>query len=470
MNSYQEKRKLSPFVLLILLVAVGSFSIKFIEKYNTVTPIVVKSSEITIASSTIAQSTNLEPVTTNNQYEIIAHLEGDQVTEIVSDGDVLGCNGDIGETGCSWTSKIDFQPLCSTGGVNYLYDPFIDLTSRKVPKDSEIRIHRITAPKALFSGSEYWENDRREITNDYPVFPSNANYISTEDGRGMAGSFCIPGVDCDEINGIIEGTDRGAFAVNAKLQLDGEKKGDQSNDKAIVKEPLLTACKAASDNSQNPMPTNILANILEDVGQLPGEHPSERHNGGGCIVEDSMIDIHSDSSDKFTTCIAYRKPFEAITSGIFDIAQQVKCIIQDALGNTEECYDTAGFVIYIDAIFGSTRECGEYFCANRYIDSLQAGASLPGESEDMVPDGVDADFNNSYTEPIYMSTPCQIISDKGSPINTLCVWDISPIREWYDRQAKVSLPGEEDFPTSFEDYFEKVMYDVDRRGGTCGVD
>lgn len=424
--------------------------------------LILVSTSLTVSA---ANELKLSPVFEQTSSNVIK-MNGNQVVPLVAEsGQVKAeCNIVSGE-GCGYDKIINYQPLCAKGSASLDYtDDGNEIGESgdevRVDKNSNIEVWTVTSPLALFSGSEYVRSDRMQISNEFPTFPSNRDYIDPAMARGL----CAPGVDCDDVDGISRRADSGSFAVHAAAEFEGEADPDGTNSPsaALIQPKLRSACPAIQRSDPNPDRTNKLAAWMEPSFQTPGNHDNGRSFGEMECVE-STPGNYLTTSATFPACFEEKKAFDFITETAFKIQKWAECLVDE-----DKCEDTIIFAIKVDAIFGSQTDCKEGECANRYFDTVRKGGSAPS-SQSFVPKNAEADVNNSFAEPLYVSTPCQVRIDfDDSRIEDVqCLWDVSPLREWYERQKKMAGPGDETMPKTFEEYWEKVNYDVERRGLRC---
>jgi hypothetical protein len=417
---------------------------------------------IVLVSSTLsvhaANELKLTPVYQQQPSNVI-RLNANQTVQLVGEqGSVKAECSSESQVGCGYDKIINYQPLCTTGRSSVDYTNAGESGdgggSVTVDKNSNIQVWKVTSPMALFSGSQYVKTDRMQISNEFPTFPSNRDYIDPDMARGL----CAPGVDCDDVDDISEDADKGSFAVHASASLENQESEETSA--ALIEPTLNSACPEIQESDPNPDRTNKLAAWMEPSFQTPGNHENDRDYGQMSCV-DSAPGEYLETSAVFAACVDEKKPFDFITSAVFKIEKWAEC-----LADEEQCEQTELFAIRVDAIFGSQSDCKEGECANRYFDTARKSGSAPS-SQSFAPEGAEADVNNSFAEPLYVSTPCQVRIDFDRIEDVQCLWDVSPLREWYERQKKMAGPGDETMPRTFEEYFDKVNYDIERRGLRC---
>ncbi len=415
-------------------------------------------------ASVHAQSPTFSPIFEETSGNTI-RLGGSQVVEVkpVSEsGEVLAeicVDGDSNGSCRSFQRMISFQPLCSQGEFTVDYkDGDADTGGERVTvkKNSRITIHEITSP-LFYVGSYFVKNDRKAISKEFPTVPSASSYIDPK----MARSLCAPGKDCEALDNVVAGVQTGPFAVGAYASgVDIAEVSADERSPVVLRETTKSYCPTVQDSNPNPDRTNKLAGNLEPRFQTPGGHVKSR-NFGAMQCEDSAPTRALSSGSAYRNCVNPVSPVDFITSASIAVTQWFECL-EDA----DRCEETELFAIRVDSLFGTQTQCGEGDCGNSWFSNVIRSGSAP-TTQSFAPAGVKGDINTSFSEPFYVSTPCKVMID-GRRIESIpCMWDVSPLREWYDRQRKTTGPSDPDFPTTFESYLESVLVDVDRRGLLC---
>lgn len=416
------------------------------------------------SADTFAQEATFSPVFEEKTSNVI-NLGGSQVVEIrqVSDsGDVLAeicLDGTVGNCRDYVGSMISFQPLCSQKEFTVDYkdgDASEGGSSVKVQKNSRVEVWEVTAP-IIYAGSRYVKNDRMPITKEFPTYPSAANYIDS----GIARSLCAPGKDCEEVDNVIKTSEKGRFAVGAFASgADGSNVSADERAPVVIDKMTTSYCPAIQDSDPNPDRTNKLAGNLEPRFQTPGARDNSRSFGMMSCDEDNYVQaVRSNVNAK--SCVSVANPLDIITVAEIAVTKWFEC-----LEDKDNCEETELFAIRVDSLFGTQTQCAEGDCGNSWFSSVVKSGSAPS-TQSFAPDGIIGNVNLSFSEPLYVSTPCKVRID-GSRIESIpCMWDVSPLREWYDRQRKTSGPADPNFPSTFESYLKSVLFDVDRAGLLC---
>jgi hypothetical protein len=415
-----------------------------------------------------AATEDFQPVYLNLNNAVKVEEKPSSVTAMPGAEAVLGCSSSSPE-GCSFVNEITYQPLCTQVPGEVTVGDGDEVgeqgESVKVKKNSLIEIYKVTVPLALISGSQYVKDSRLAISREFPTFRAASDLIKDDEAR----KYCKPGVDCEKIDEVKDSSAEGPFGVHVRASMpQAEATGNpEQSDTAVIKKELTSACPNIQKSEPNPDKTNKYAEWIEPHFQAPGEHPTSRNNGDHQCVDASRINAEDlPKSEAFVSCVAETTPVDFIVSALIKLDQWAECTIgEDA--DPEKCEETELFGIEVDAIFGSQYKCSSGNCAGKYFDLMRQGSAIPGTASSLAPSDVEPEVNKPQVEPFYVTTACKVRVDKKDVYDIPCLWDMSPYKRMYEQQKASTGPNNPDFPATWEEYWQMVEYDVERRGLSC---
>ncbi len=388
--------------------------------------------------------------------------------------EVLGCGVNGSETGCTSGPSIYYQPICSRSDVSITVGDGQEVGSTgngvKVTKNSVIEVWKVTVPMALLSGSEYVKDSRMAIQDADEGFQGTFKPAYDVITDYEARAYCVPGVDCDDFDEGIASGPMGPYWVNVHAELEAEATNAPAPDKATITPRLNSACPDVQRSKPNPIKSNRKGMFVEANYQLPGQHAFGRNFSSLVCMKSAGVETSNHAA-----CLEKRTSFNFLVYAIVQIEDWIDCTIGRYNEETKEwqapdpelCKESVITNLKIDGLFGSTFKCVRNHCASRYMDLSRQGTKPPGVAQAMAPEGLTPLYNQPVVEPFYVSTPCMVRVDGIHFVDIPCIWDMSVYEADYQRQKQNAVPGSEDMPATFEEYWKMVEEQIKNRGEKC---
>ncbi len=472
---------------LIFLFALVIFSYTTVLVVQSFTPITNTSNNIELGSTVQSQVQTPDQVQVVEEDTPIRAIPSEGYAEVEvkynSDGtsnleQVLGCGNNGSNTGCVVDNHLAYQPICSRGETSIKVGDGNEVGRSgdgvKVTKNSRIEVWKITVPMALLSGSEYVKDSRMAIQSADDGFQGTFKpaYDIVTDHEARA--FCVPGVNCDEFDEDIGNGPMSSYYVNVHAELNEEATNTPAPDRAVIEPRLRSACPDVQRSKPNPIKTNRKGKFVEAGFQLPGDHA---HGRAFSSIQCMKADVTAEETPNHEACLEKRTSFNFLTYAIVKIEDWIDCTIGTYDSQTgeytapdpEQCKKSTLTSLKIDGLFGSVFKCFRNNCGIRYLDLTRQGIMPPVMAAEMAPDDITPTFNQPVVEPFYVSTPCMVRIDGVTFGDVPCIWDMSAYQADYDRQRAANIPGSEDMPGTFEEYWKMVEEQIKKRGDMCGI-
>jgi len=434
----------------------------------------------------------------------IINLEEKDTVDITSE--VQG-----GEVGGLWDSIVNFtncnnydglqtlsstMRLCPEGeatlnldGDNSWVEELLGSNVR-INSNANVELTYVSYPLAFFLGQYAWQYSTRQATTESPNYPSLGKVIDenyTLKTHSPDGTF--------DIKLYMRETEQRDFAVSASVSVDGENvespTEDEEGEYRIVNADHDPTCLCEQSN-WNPGSPNRGGAVGGGWArsQIPGNDPYEYEEIEQCLELEKDYEMmlfgnvpacidgpgilkgtfnaiiskifdadkwNNCESDPRTDCTGVGDGGDCVKDGKWGTCISEKCTIPaDAPDyNQESCVDTREIGIEMSTLFGDPYECETELCANAYLtNSYKAGLS-PEQADSKQVESSDPDTSLMF----FIGTPCQANVEVGSRevgVPVTCLWDVSPYLLDYKLQKSTTAPNQEDFPSTFEIYWEMV--------------
>jgi len=142
------------------------------------------------------------------------------------------------------------------------------------------------------------------------------------------------------------------------------------------------------------------------------------------------------------------------------------CTIQSP---SENCTGSMQLGVKMTPIFGEPYKCEDELCANAYLTNSYKAGLGPGEADSKVVEGGGSDNSLMF----FIGTPCTANVSTGNSMRSVgvtCLWDVSPYLLDYKLQQTYEAPNDEEFPSSFEVYWDLVMQAMELSADYYGLD
>lgn len=454
-------------IVLVVLISTGMFIVWLFEGI---------SSESESTSFPRAQTIGSELLSQQSFYEfdgvrvVQTEVSDDQPIYLPIDnigGEVLGmsCDPNGSPPGCS-ARAVAYQPLCVQGSVNVNFGggSTTDLGEGiRVTKNAAIEAWRITSPMAIFSGIESMPDNTYKISDQSPAFRPASELIDT---TYVAKAYMAPGRQVEQVDNIVVANSTQNFAVHVQASIGGGSEGGFGPAEARVEKTLGSVCEWIQPSDPDVKIPNALADVTKNVlYSSPARPIEERHfiDYDPVCVYINPNDIDLVKSEIFVSCMDKKPTWQGIVQGIWwGLEKRAQCLFDPA-----QCEQVEIFGLIIDSPFGKNSQCEEGSCSDQYFDYSVASSLAPGS----VNEYRDAAYHEEYEpalSPHYVTTPCQIRVDYGTPINVPCLWDVSPYWNSYLLEMQKNRPNDPDFMT-FNEYWAKVEELSEARGAVCNL-
>lgn len=338
-----------------------------------------------------------------------------------------------------------------------------------VTKDSTFKMVEVTYPLAFWLGQYVFRDSNKQITKESPEYVSNGEQIDIKyQMKSLAPQ------EAKTLEETVTSTVRKDFSVFGSLSVGNaeEKKQEEEGEYKIgnIETDPECNCPEISNSDYNPGMANAIASDSENGGyyrqQSPGGDNYEITSPDRCLNEDS--DFKDISWGYVTSCVDTQAMVVGTFRKIFGLEKWDSCQPQqgdrnivlsedgeDTVAARGRCIDTTSIAVEMTPIFGDPDECRDDLCTNAFLANTYRGTLSPDQS-------AGKKISSSSSEEsimFYIATPC-VISIDGNNVNTKCLWDASPTLLNYKLQAKDKAPNQDDFPSTFETYWEAVKMAV----------
>ncbi len=395
--------------------------------------------------------------------------------------------------------------LCGTGGTPVNLDErsvgqeFLDIFRRNTQVDVEavtnIELTHVTYPLALFLGQFVIKSSNREASLESPNYPSNGQIID----KNYTLKTYSPG-ETDEAAEFLEETVRKDYEVSAVLdadasgenstfEIDSAKSTEEGKYGVMNVDDAKCACEEpeVSNSDYNPGSPNKQGSIGGGWSrqQAPGGDNYEIPNLDQCLARGE--DYQMMAVGNVSACFDFRGTLagkiEGTFSKIFDRGEwencndpKTVCVLNDQgeevcsiVQPSEYCTGSMQLGVKMTPIFGDPYICEDELCANAYLTNSYKAGLGPNETDSKVVEGVSSEDSLMF----FIGTPCVANVSTGKStrsVRVTCLWDVSPYLLDYKLQQANKAPNDEEFPSSFEIYWDLVMQAMELSADYYGLD
>ncbi len=390
------------------------------------------------------------------------------------------CDGYDPEQGLDSTLR-----LCNEGGVEIpldkdslgsaLKNEIFGAQNVKIDADTKIELTQVTYPLAFFLGQFVIKNSNREASIESPNYPSNGQIID----KNYTLKTHSP-AESEEYSEIFEETVRKDYEVTATINTPNEGR-DFTTDKQEDGKYGITNVDDAKCACEEPEVSNSDYNPAS---------PNRQGSIGGGWLRQQAPDGDNYKNPELDGCLTLNKDYKMMLFGnviaCFDVANTVSgkisglfskvfdrghwencneqtvcteddqgvetCTIVEA---SEECTNTLTIGVQMTPIYGDPYECEEELCANAYLTNAYKAGLSPAEADSKMIEAGNSDDNLMF----FIGTPCRANITAGTTRNVgvTCLWDVSPYLLDYNLQKTFEAPNDEEFPSTFNIYWDLVM-------------
>lgn len=422
--------------------------------------------------STCGGNVNEEKIIEEEDNFIIYDFDESEVSDVTES--VLGSNSNVCRESANLIDKV--RRLCkeSSAPINHLESLGAFLKSGggdtvDVSKITGFKLVRVTYPLAFWLGKYTMANSNREITVDDPAYSSNGQQIDVK-----YQTKTLSPQQAQEALGQVQGTEREPFDVTGKLQVAGAEEVQENTDgKYTVNnaehDPVCGCPVEVSNSDFNVGTSNYIGSRAGgyDRFQIPKGDPYGNEIGEECISRDDIEEITIGRLEGCRKLVSY---FKGLFTKSFSANQWQKCTVEglekcttnpdtgETVCETErgDCIDTRDLTVLMSPIFGEVYNCEEDECANAFLTYAYKGTLSPEQAASKKEVGATNEDSLMY----FVSTPCEaeidIAGGKSKIIEVKCLWDATPTLMNYRLQAKDKAPNQENFPKTFDEYWNGV--------------
>jgi hypothetical protein len=406
----------------------------------------------------------------------------------------------LGFSSCEqYGDDINVKRLCPDEGYEEEYTEGSGRTSygndsggeEEVKKNAIVSLTKVTYPAQLSNGSRYVTSNAKMPSYKDPVYLSAGDQLSLEYGQ----QFMTP----EEAEGAKgwSSKNKEPFAVSAQNTI--AKITDIGKDivgkyiiEREVNEPYCSECEKQQVSAFNPFVSNKIGEWLNNILQIPGGDKNSV-SGDECIktnidkdvITDGVVETCDDSDSKIAQ-------LEGVIKGYFSKDQWIKCTegeivrVCETLGGVEVCYNEKQIddclvpktiIIKMSSIFGATDTCVDGVCGNAGMTRRRKVSETPIDVT-ALEEGT-SNYDTTLTHTVY--TDCEVnvttttklfiwnLPDQTYNVPAYCEWDMTPILNAYYAYQLETIPGDENFPNTFEKYWQLVLKAVERDAGAVAL-
>lgn len=136
---------------------------------------------------------------------------------------------------------------------------------------------------------------------------------------------------------------------------------------------------------------------------------------------------------------------------------------------SEHCTGTMELGVKMTPIFGDPYKCEDKLCANAYLTNSYKSGLSPGEADSKLIEGGSTEDSLMF----FIGTPCMANVSTGNStrsVGVTCLWDVSSYLLDYKLQKSNEAPNDEEFPSSFEVYWDLVMQAMELSADFYGLE
>lgn len=485
---YKKKKNNKAALFFVLLVLVGYIFINFGRKVNSggenksnyEKEVVEQPEEYTTYGSTIEEDIvpedpEINVVMIDEEYTV-------DVSEEVKGVDLFSCGRLSPVNTLDSTTKLcsewDEEFEVKKGFLSRLWESFFPGKVR-ADSEAEIELVSVTYPLAFFLGQYVMQNSNREANIESPNYPSSGQTID----ENYTLKTHIPQVS-KKLKEKFQETVREQYVVWANTDIEGAgTEGSQYDEnvdfeyEVVVKNADTNPCSLCQEEVTTSDYNPGLANRQGSIGE--GYLRTQIPHGDPIIVEDPQQCLEAGLDYKMLgpgsglgyACVDPIGIAKGLVASIFSIGkwqscntqqQEEKCSTNEegeevcTFVNTEDCKDLRNIGIKMSPIFGAVDECTDELCANAYLTNSYRAGLAPYQSMGKR----EISSNSEESLMFFLGTDCLANVKIGGHFRTVkvtCLWDASPLLLDYKLQAMSKVPGQKDFPTTFESHWNFVQ-------------
>lgn len=455
---------------------------------------------------------------TNRTQEVeeeIIQEEPQAMIALVGEEYTVDVTGEVKDWSDVWNFIInfptcsDYQPaqgldsvskLCGTGGTPVNLDErstgrtILDWLQGNSQVDASavtnIELTTVTYPLAFFLGQFVIENSNREASLESPNYPSNGQVID----KNYTLKTHSP-ADSEEYSEFLEETVREDYEVSASVDATGEDGTLRTDDTDAGKYGVMNvddaecACEEpeVSNSDYNPGSPNRQGSVAGGWSrqQAPGGDNYKIPNLDQCLARGE--DYQMMAFGNVAACFNYAGTVAGKISGLFskvftrgdwencNEAKEV-CVPDDQGGEvcsivqpSKNCIGSMQLGVKMAPIFGDPYICEDELCANAYLTNSYKAGLGPSEADSKV---VEDDSSESSLM-FFIGTPCMANVSTGNStrsVGVTCLWDVSPYLLDYKLQKTFEAPNDDEFPPSFEVYWDLVKQAMELSADFYGLE
>jgi len=391
--------------------------------------------------------------------------------------------------------------LCGTGGTQVNLDErstagqtflnWINGNSQvNASAITNIELTTVTYPLAFFLGQFVIKNSNREASLESPNYPSNGQIID----KNYTLKTHSP-ADSEEYSKYLEETVRKDYEVSADVDASGTDGTLETNDTDEGKYGVMNvddaecACKEpeVSNSDYNPGSPNRQGSVAGGWSrqQAPGGDNYEIPNLDQCLArgEDYQMMAFGNVAACFNLAGTIAGKIEGAFSKIFSRGEWENCNDPKKVCTTndqgeevctieqpsEYCTGTMQLGVKMTPIFGDPYKCEDELCANAYLTNSYKAGLGPREADSKIAEGGSTEDSLMF----FIGTPCVANVSTGNStrsVGVTCLWDASPYLLDYKLQKSNEAPNDEEFPSSFEVYWDLVQQAMELSADYYGLD
>lgn len=434
-------------------------------------------------NAAVCTSCNEESSTDNSEYVIydLNEEEAIDVKELVLSSTSRTSNCE------KFQNMFNVRRLCTDGAVPGQLDRGADNGAThnasksggdvKLSDEMTIKLVEVTFPAQLANGKKTVKDNRKDILKEDPVYFSFGDAVSVD----YSNKFKTPTqVSSQGRDSGLSSDGKEAYMVVAEntitTAVSGESLiGEYTVEKAENERYKSLCTEDIQPSYFNPKPANDSSVDLDAVLQIPGGNPVDAIDNQ-CLSQGSMTETITDTKvlgylcreSKIATFIGNIVSF--FSNDTWSECNDTKVVeLPDGSKQSEDdlCVSEEDIVIEMSSLFGSVDQCEGDVCSNSFLTRRFKSTLTPASVGDYKLVG--SSSADSLTQTIL--TPCKIevsvsgfFAPKTRELNVYCMWDITPTIMNYRAHQVEKIPAQEDFPQTFEEYWDLVKQTMKKDG------
>ncbi len=378
--------------------------------------------------------------------------------------------------------------LCGEGGTQIsmeernLGQSIRDIITRNQGVDisavTDIELTQVTYPLAFFLGQFVIKNSNREASLESPNYPSNGQIID----KNYTLKTHSP-ADSMEYSEYLEDTVREDYEVTATVHPSGTggatltpEDTDEGKYGVMNVNDAECACEEpeVSNSDYNPGSPNRQGSTAGGWirQQAPGGDDYEPPTLDQCLAlgEDYRMMAFGNVVACYDLLGTIKGRVTGVFSKFFGRSEWENCNEErevcetDSQGNevcsmqppTGDCTGSMQIGVRMTPIFGDPYNCEDELCANAYLTNSYKAGLGPSEADSKVVEGGGSESSLMF----FVGTPCMANVTAGRTtrnVGVTCLWDVSPYLLDYKLQKTFEAPNDDEFPSSFEIYWDLIL-------------